>query len=128
MAETRRKFDRYFKEGAVRLVRETGRPIAEVGRDLEALIPGRMQGHGGTAEVSRGAARRAVRWCSRSREQDGKGHGELARATGCLPGGFSVLGQASLIDGASGRGPRRGISSGSPRAYRSLPWGADCTS
>ncbi len=33
-AETRRKFDRDFKEGAVRLVRETGRPIAEVARDL----------------------------------------------------------------------------------------------
>jgi hypothetical protein len=27
MAETRRKFDLDFKEGAVRLVRETGRPI-----------------------------------------------------------------------------------------------------
>ena len=27
MAETRRKFDRDFKEGAVRLVRETGRPV-----------------------------------------------------------------------------------------------------
>jgi transposase len=34
MAETRRKFDRDFKEGAVRLVRETGKPIAEVARDL----------------------------------------------------------------------------------------------
>jgi transposase len=34
MAETRRKFDRDFKEDAVRLVRETGRPIAEVARDL----------------------------------------------------------------------------------------------
>ena len=34
MAETRRKFDRDFKEGAVRLVRETGRPVAEVARDL----------------------------------------------------------------------------------------------
>ena len=33
MAETRRKFDRDFKEGAVRLVRETGKPIAEVARD-----------------------------------------------------------------------------------------------
>src|SRR5213594_3639745 len=34
MAETRRKFDRDFKEGAVRLVRETGRPIAQVAEDL----------------------------------------------------------------------------------------------
>jgi transposase-like protein len=34
MAETRRKFDRDFKEGAVRLVRETGRPIAQVAKGL----------------------------------------------------------------------------------------------
>ena len=34
MAETRRKFDADFREGAVRLVRETGRPIAQVARDL----------------------------------------------------------------------------------------------
>jgi transposase len=34
MAETRRKFDQDFKEGAVRLVRETGRPVAQVVRDL----------------------------------------------------------------------------------------------
>jgi transposase len=34
MAETRRKFDRDFKVGAVRIVRETGRPIAQVAREL----------------------------------------------------------------------------------------------
>ena len=34
MAETCRKFDQDFKEGAVRLVRETGKPIAQVARDL----------------------------------------------------------------------------------------------
>jgi transposase len=34
MAETRRKFGQDFKEGAVRLVRETGKPIAQVAREL----------------------------------------------------------------------------------------------
>ncbi len=34
MTETRRKFDQDFKEGAVRLVRETGKPIAQIAKDL----------------------------------------------------------------------------------------------
>ena len=34
MAKTRRKFDADFKEGAGRLVRETGKPIAQVAKDL----------------------------------------------------------------------------------------------
>ena len=34
MGETHRKFDRDFREDAVRLVRETGRPIAQVAQDL----------------------------------------------------------------------------------------------
>ena len=34
MSETRRKFDKDFREGAVRLVRETGKPVAQVARDL----------------------------------------------------------------------------------------------
>jgi transposase len=32
--EARRKFDEQFKEGAVRIVRETGKPIAQVAREL----------------------------------------------------------------------------------------------
>ena len=34
MPEKRRKFDTEFREGAVRLVRETGKPIAQIARDL----------------------------------------------------------------------------------------------
>jgi transposase len=34
MAETRRKFGQDFKDGAVRIVRETGKPIAQVAREL----------------------------------------------------------------------------------------------
>ncbi len=34
MAEKRRKFDAEFREGAVRIVRETGRPVAQVAREL----------------------------------------------------------------------------------------------
>ena len=41
MAESRRRFDQDFKEGAVRLVRETGRPIAQIAKDL-GINPGTL--------------------------------------------------------------------------------------
>ena len=34
MPEKRRRFDREFREGAVRIVRESGKPIAQVAADL----------------------------------------------------------------------------------------------
>jgi transposase len=34
MSEKRKKYDREFREGAVRIVRETGKPVAQVARDL----------------------------------------------------------------------------------------------
>ena len=60
MAETRRKFDADFKEGAVRLVRETGRPIAEVARDL-GINPGTLGN-----------------WVNTDRRRRGEGDGALS--------------------------------------------------
>jgi transposase len=34
MPEIRKKYDRGFRDGAVRIVEETGKPIAQVARDL----------------------------------------------------------------------------------------------
>jgi transposase len=41
MPEKRRWFDREFREGAVRIVRETGKPIAQVAADL-GINPGTL--------------------------------------------------------------------------------------
>ena len=41
MPEKRRKFDPEFKEGAVRIVRETGKPIAQIAGDL-GIHPGTL--------------------------------------------------------------------------------------
>ena len=41
MAEVRRKYDPEFREGAVRIVRETGKPIAQVAEDL-GIHPGTL--------------------------------------------------------------------------------------
>ena len=49
--ETRRKFDADFREGAVRLVRETGKPIAQVAQEL-----GINEGTPGTGSMLTGAA------------------------------------------------------------------------
>ena len=39
VAETRRTFDRDFREGAVRIVRETGKPIAQVAQGKSHQTP-----------------------------------------------------------------------------------------
>jgi transposase len=61
MAQTRRKFDEDFKQGAVRLVRETGKPIAQVAREL------------GVNEGTLG------NWCAQDRRR-GQGDGALSES------------------------------------------------
>ena len=60
MPEQRRKFDAEFREGAVRLVRETGKPIAVIARDL-----GVNEGTLGNWVVKDKAAREGVEGLSR---------------------------------------------------------------
>jgi transposase len=57
-----RKYDEDFKQGAVALVVETGKPIAQVARDLG---------------VSKGTL---GNWCAKARAAAGVGNGELSES------------------------------------------------
>ena len=59
MAQARRKFGEDFKIGAVRIVRESGKPVAQVAREL------------GVNEGTLG------NWCARDRGARGEGSGAL---------------------------------------------------
>jgi transposase len=60
MTETRRRFDEDFRQGAVRIVRETGKPIVQVARDL------------GINEGTLG------NWCAKDRQQRGDDRSALS--------------------------------------------------
>jgi transposase len=61
MPEKRKKYDREFREGAVRIVEETGKPIAQVARDLGIVegtlgnwVTRALEAREGTEGLSRG--------------------------------------------------------------------------
>ncbi|MBP2329535.1 transposase [Kibdelosporangium banguiense] len=53
MPEKRRQFDREFREGAVRIVRETNKPIAQVAADL-GINPGTLANWVKQDKINRG--------------------------------------------------------------------------
>jgi transposase-like protein len=55
MPEVRRKYDKEFQEGAVRIVRETGKSIAVVARDMD-INPGTLGNWVAKDRVERGEA------------------------------------------------------------------------
>jgi len=60
--DVRRRFDEEFKEGAVRIVRETGKPIAQVAREL------------GISDGTLG------NWVHKDRRARGDGEGQLSES------------------------------------------------
>jgi transposase len=55
MPEKRRQFDREFREGAVRIVRETNKPVAQVAADL-GINPGTLGNWVKQDKIARGEA------------------------------------------------------------------------
>src|SRR4029079_8690671 len=90
MSEKRKKYDREFREGAVRIVRETGKSIAQVARDLGI--------HEGTLG----------NWVAQDREAR-EGRGELTRvpSRGLLSGKGTQTGTSGTRAGTCAWPPPR---------------------
>jgi transposase len=131
MGEARRKFDKDFREGAVRLVRETGKPIAQVARDLginsgtlgnwvDADRRHRGEGDGALSEDERAelARLRNQRDAVPGRLGDYQGGAEIPRVE-VVPSRGQGLPRQAVVDGG-GHERARTRACSSPRAC-SLP-------
>ena len=73
MPEIRKRYDREFREGAVRIVEETGKPIAQVARDLgvnEGTLGNWMNRAREAAEGPRGLSKDDVEELKRLRAEN----------------------------------------------------------
>src|SRR5829696_6128868 len=97
MPEKRKKYDREFREGAVRIVEETGKPIAQVARDL-----GATRASWATGSPGPGRSGRAPRACPRGtwRLFELEGEGTLSRR---WPGVIAGC-RRTVLDGVDCRG------------------------
>lgn len=72
MPEKRKKYDREFREGAVRIVEESGKPIAQIARDLdvnEGTLGNGVARARETAEGTRGLSKDEVAELERLRAE-----------------------------------------------------------
>jgi transposase len=72
MPEKRKKYDREFREGAVRIVEESGKPIAQIARDLgvnEGTLGNWVHRAREAAEGTRGLSKDDVEELKRLRDE-----------------------------------------------------------
>jgi len=97
MSEKRKKYDREFREAAVRIMHETGKPIAQVARDLG---------------VNEGARHRPLRGPTASRSAFSEAFRRLM--TRCRVASAEPATTGDNDDGPDGRSSRVGRSQGPP--------------
>ncbi|MEU9899958.1 transposase [Streptomyces phaeochromogenes] len=103
MAEKRRKFDPEFREGAVRIVTETGKTIAEVADDLgvnETTLASRVSGARRTRAAPAGESD-VLEWLRRDNAQLKRDNKELA-GSGPVAGAGVTFSLAVMGQGLAG--------------------------